>query len=147
MTTVKSIQMQTFKGSDLSELQEKFNATMRWVSNHKYIEHVIDLPKREGYVVFEVTEKTPETLEDVLTLDGITLRCGQCEKFSPTYNKRGECEFCRGSLKNDDPVCPKFYTMWENGNCWLKKEEEEKYGDVKARLNTKTIAPSVRKKA
>ena len=144
MKTVKTIQMQTFEGSDLRELQERFNSTMRWVSNHKYIDHVIDLPHLNGYVIYEATEKTPECVKDILELESIFLRCGQCKKFCRTYNHRGECEHCKGVLRDDDEACDKFFDSLE-GDCWLNDEED--IDGIKARINCKPLAQVIRKKA
>lgn len=142
MKTIKAIQMESFEGSSLRELQDRFNTVMRWASKYKYIDHVIDLSHLQGYVTYEVFEQIPECIKDQLEIEGLFPKCGECKEYCKTSVHRGECRFCRGSLRSDDHVCSKVWDAWEDGDCWLI--EGERYGDVQARLNCKTLKKEVR---
>lgn len=146
LKTLHHLQMRGFEGKDIKEFAENFNRSMEWVLDfsQKFDEPVVDLQNLRGYVIFRNTEKVAENYRDQLDLYNLRVTCGQCDKFRRTKYSWGECDYCNGELRMADECCDRFFTEWQNGECWLKKGEEKKYEEAINEFRSKSLCDGKR---
>ena len=131
MKTIRRTQMESFEGSTLTELKSRFNSVLDYVcrvsTSHEH--PIVDLQTLSGYILYETVDRIPEGYKDQLELHNQMVRCAECKKFEPSKYGAGYCPFVKGELRKADEACDRFFSAWEDGDCWLL-EGGDRYGKI-----------------
>lgn len=133
MKNIKRTQMKSFEGQTLAEFTDNFNKGMEWVArwSAEYKDPVVDIATLRAYVIYEERVRLPENYKDRLELENVRLTCGECKHFQHIKYHWGCCPYCKGDLRSNDEACDRLFIEWEqNGDCWIKEGDVERYEQI-----------------
>lgn len=124
MLIAKKSQMLFIEGQTGQDLADQYNAAMATLAERQatVTEKIIDSGKLSAIILYDVTEKIPQSLKDRLELKGIRLTCSECPLYEPLGGGSGWCPRLSSNsspLRGEDDICRK---RWQE----LEMEEEER---------------------